>query len=101
MRTLLYVHDTFLEHDTGAGHPERPARVEAAVRGVEASGAEIVRQDPPQVALEDLYPVHDLSYVRSIRDFCGAGGGGLDPDTFASEASWEAARRSEWGSPRR
>jgi acetoin utilization deacetylase AcuC-like enzyme len=94
MRTLLYVHDTFLEHDTGAWHPERPARVEAAVRGVEGSGAEVVRHEPPRIALEDLYPVHDLSYVRSIRDHCASGGGALDPDTFASEASWEAALRS-------
>ncbi|MDX1690575.1 MAG: histone deacetylase [Acidimicrobiia bacterium] len=94
VRVLLAVHDSFFAHDTGAWHPERPDRITAAVRGVEGSGAHVVRLEPPQIALEDLYPVHDVSYVREIRDFCAAGGGSLDADTFASEASWEAALRS-------
>ena len=29
MTTALYTHPSSLEHDTGAGHPERIARIEA------------------------------------------------------------------------
>ena len=99
METLLYVHDTFYAHDTGRWHPERPDRVGAAVRGVHAAGGKVIEAEPPQVELEALYPVHEVGYVRSIRDFCAAGGGSLDPDTFASEASWEAALRSAGAGP--
>ncbi len=29
MATLLLTHPSFVEHDTGAGHPERPDRMRA------------------------------------------------------------------------
>jgi acetoin utilization deacetylase AcuC-like enzyme len=36
--------------------------------------------------------VHDPAYLRALESFCEAGGGKLDPDTFARASSWDAAR---------
>jgi acetoin utilization deacetylase AcuC-like enzyme len=94
VRLLLYTHPACLEHDTGGWHPERPARLEAAVAGAHRSAQEVVEREAPQAPLEALYAVHRPSYVARIRDFCLAGGGSLDPDTVVSTGSWDAALRA-------
>ena len=83
-------------HDTGAGHPERPARLEAAVRGVEEAGlGELVAPLTSRPALpEELIRIHDASYLRALEQFAGAGGGHLDPDTVCSPGSWNTALHS-------
>src|SRR4051794_8052042 len=35
MSTLLVTHPAFLAHDTGAHHPERPARLEAVLKALD------------------------------------------------------------------
>src|SRR5213079_2598109 len=35
---LFGTHTVYLEHDTGVGHPERPARLRAVARGIEQAG---------------------------------------------------------------
>ncbi len=89
--TLVYTHDAFARHDTGPRHPERPARLQAVLAGVTASGVETETRSPRAVPLDALVRVHDPSYVAAIRRFCEAGGGSLDADTVVGEASWEAA----------
>lgn len=91
---LLFHHEAFLEHDTGVGHPERPDRLAAALRGARSWGGEVVERAAPAAAPSDLYGVHDPAYVDAIRDFCSAGGGALDADTRAVPASWIAALRA-------
>ncbi len=94
MAVRYYTHPVFARHDTGLHHPERPARLDAVADGVRASGLIVDVREPPRADLEDLLAVHDARYVASIRRFCQAGGGSLDADTFAGEASWEAALRA-------
>ncbi len=94
MRFLSVTHPVFELHTTGRNHPERPARLAAALRGVEDAPGEIVRLDAPEVDRSLLELVHTPGYVDQIQEFCLAGGGALDPDTRAVEASWEAAVRS-------
>lgn len=94
MRPLLFHHQAFLDHDTGAGHPERPERVTAALRGARSWGGEVDERLAPEAEISDLFGVHDPEYVEAIRDFCAAGGGALDPDTSAVPASWTAALRA-------
>ena len=91
---LLVTHPSFELHDTGRWHPERPARLGAAVRGVHASGLRVRTVDPPPVPNELLARCHDPTYIAKIQDFCAAGGGALDPDTHVVAASWEAALRA-------
>jgi len=94
MRLLLYGHEACREHDAGRWHPEQPHRLDAVIKGVAASGVEVVERDAPPAPLEALHLVHRPSYVSGIREFCAAGGGPLDPDTSVSAGSWEAAVRA-------
>ena len=99
MRVLLVTHPVFRAHDTGRGHPERPARLQAALEGVRQSPAEVLEEDAPEVERSLLELVHDPQYVERIERFCTAGGGALDPDTRAVPASWEAASRAAGAGP--
>jgi acetoin utilization deacetylase AcuC-like enzyme len=91
---LLVSHDRCLEHLTGGGHPERPARLHAVVEGIRAAGlAEaVVAVDARRATSEELAVVHAPDHVAAIEAFCAAGGGRVDPDTSASVGSWDAAR---------
>lgn len=97
---LLYVtHPVFAQHETGKWHPERPARLEAADRGVRASGLELTTVEPPEVDMDVLHLAHDPAYIQSLKRFLDAGGGALDQDTYAGEHSWEAALRAAGAGP--
>ncbi len=83
------------EHD-GGDHPERPARMAAVMAGIEDLhlGADL-RVVPPVVPdLALLAQVHDPAYLEGLAAFCQAGGGNIDPDTFANADSWSAACRA-------
>jgi len=75
-------------------HPERPARVDAAAAAIDDLHLGADRVDlPARVAtFDELARVHDPDYLRALESFCEAGGGRLDPDTYARPASWDAAR---------
>ena len=82
--------DVCLDHDTGERHPENPDRLRAIREGLKRKhGVEYVDADPASEAA--IEAVHDDGYVAEIRDFCESGGGNWDPDTVASEGTWEAA----------
>ncbi len=80
-------------HDTGSGHPERAARLEAVEAGIAAAqlGDALVRLDPEPAPVEDLERVHDPGYLRTLEYYAAAGGGHLDPDTVVSAGSWPTA----------
>ncbi|NND04621.1 MAG: histone deacetylase [Acidimicrobiia bacterium] len=94
MTVLLASHESSLRHDSGPLHPERPARIEAVIRGVAAAGPAVVGVSPEEIDRAHLTAVHDPAYVDSIEAFCRAGGGNLDLDTHAGSDSWEAALRA-------
>jgi acetoin utilization deacetylase AcuC-like enzyme len=87
------------DHQTGLGHPERPARVPAVLYGVrQANLTDAVVQLPPrEVSAEELERVHTRQYLQMLQDFCAAGGGSLDADTVASPGSWTTALRAVGG----
>ncbi len=93
MATGLFDSDVFLQHDSGAGHPERPARLAAIRQGLERSGllSRLVRVEPQPATLAELGAVHDAGYVDALRRFCKQGGGHLDADTHVGTKSWGAA----------
>jgi acetoin utilization deacetylase AcuC-like enzyme len=94
VEVIYLTHPVFALHDTGAWHPERPARLEAAARGADSSGLHIRRVDAPSIERTALELVHRGDYIDAVERFCRAGGGSLDPDTVAVADSWEAALRS-------
>ena len=99
MRVLALSHPVFEEHDAGWGHPERPARLGAALRGVRAAPVELAEELAPEIDRSLLELVHAPAYVDYIQQVCASGGARLDPDTAAVPASWEAAVRAAGGGP--
>jgi acetoin utilization deacetylase AcuC-like enzyme len=90
---LFVTHPRYLDHDTGSGHPERPARLTAVLRGAEAAGLgeDLVWIEPDAATDADLARVHSTRYVEAVERFCASGGGWLDGDTVVHPASFEAA----------
>jgi acetoin utilization deacetylase AcuC-like enzyme len=97
---VLLSHPASLEHDTGA-HPERIDRLVAVERALsERSWLGWRREESPAADRALLEAVHPAEYIDSIERFCWAGGGALDPDTIASEGTWDAALRGAGGASR-
>ncbi|MBT8212421.1 MAG: hypothetical protein KJN71_04655, partial [Acidimicrobiia bacterium] len=82
MRLAVVAHEVFAAHDTGTGHPERPARLAAVHSGLEQSVADLVALEATPIDVETLRLVHAPEYIEAIRRFCASGGGALDPDTI-------------------
>jgi acetoin utilization deacetylase AcuC-like enzyme len=83
----------FSLHDTGRGHPERPARLHAVEEGIQNAGLQdalIPLPARPATAVE-LERVHPAAYLEALEAQSRAGGGMLDADTVVSASSWEAA----------
>ena len=91
--TGFYYHPDCLQHDTGAGHPERPARLTAVRDHLEAAG--LLRQmevcQPRPASRETLQLVHPQAYVDHIEKSCQSGFVWLDSDTVAGQHSFAAA----------
>jgi len=103
MTTLLYMHQSSLEHSAGPGHPERPERIRA-IREIlereERKGALVglERREPPRATREQIERVHTARYVETILDAVPEEGHvRLDPDTAMSPGSGEAALRAAGG----
>jgi acetoin utilization deacetylase AcuC-like enzyme len=92
---LLFTHPSMLAHLVPAGHPERPARLEAVLKALEDEILD--RREAPLAAREVIARVHAPAYLDALDDaFPGPGEGlvSLDPDTSASPGSREAALRA-------
>jgi acetoin utilization deacetylase AcuC-like enzyme len=100
MTTLLYTHPSSLEHDTGPGHPESPARMRALMAILEREERKgalvgVERREPPQASREQLERVHTARYVDAVLDAVPESGHvRLDPDTVMSPGSGEAGLRA-------
>ncbi|MEO8699530.1 MAG: histone deacetylase [Kofleriaceae bacterium] len=92
---LGYVLDElFVQHKAPSGHPERPARVEA-VRDALVTAGIAVRGE--RVAIrpatdEELVRVHSAAFLDDLTKQIPGQTGWLDPDTYFSPRSWDAAR---------
>jgi len=81
MKSLALVLDpVFEEHDTGPGHPERPARLHAIRQAIARSGlgdgvqpVELERADD---ALLEL--AHDAEHIARVEEACRRGAGTID-----------------------
>jgi acetoin utilization deacetylase AcuC-like enzyme len=94
---LYYRHPSSLAHDTGP-HPENAERIRAIEAVLDDAGwAGMSLEQAPTAERELLELAHTPGHVESIERFCAAGGGMIDMDTSAVEASWEAALRAAGG----
>ncbi|HEX4217968.1 MAG TPA: histone deacetylase [Acidimicrobiales bacterium] len=74
-------------------HPERPERTAAALAAIAdlGLGADLDVVAPYTADLDQLSRVHDVAYLEELAAFSRAGGGDLDPDTYATADSWTVA----------
>jgi acetoin utilization deacetylase AcuC-like enzyme len=81
------------------GHAEQPTRLTAVMSHLrETKRLERTLEVPVSSApLEAIARVHDESYATMLEAFCVRGGGFLDVDTYATEASFRVARRALGG----
>jgi len=92
---LGYVLDEiFAQHRAPSGHPERPARVEA-VR--DALLAAHIRERGTQIQIRqasdaELAAIHSGAYLTELERVVPGKSGWLDPDTYFSPQTWNAAR---------
>ncbi len=99
MSTLLITHPACLEHSTPLGHPERPDRLRAIERALEAEKFQsLARVLAPAAALETVALAHPMDYILQIREATPKQGlVRLDADTGMSPGSFEAALRAVGG----
>jgi acetoin utilization deacetylase AcuC-like enzyme len=99
MSTLLITHPACLDHLTPAGHPERPDRLRAIERALEAEKFRLlVRAEAPMATLETIALCHPLDYITEIRGASPKQGlVHLDADTSMSPGTFEAALRAAGG----
>jgi acetoin utilization deacetylase AcuC-like enzyme len=96
MATYLFTHPACLAHDTGPGHPERPARLASVLKAL--SGPEFAclqRREAPLATSEQLERAHPPRYVEAVLEaFPTEGYVQLDGDTIVSPGSKDAALRA-------
>jgi acetoin utilization deacetylase AcuC-like enzyme len=92
--TLGYIlDDVFVDHRAPSGHPERPARAEA-VRdaltdaGIAARGHHVATRPATD---DELVRVHAAAYLEELARRVPGKSGWLDPDTYFSPGTWDAA----------
>ena len=84
-------------HDTGAGHPESPARIRSVLGYLSSREIwqQLTQHQAPLASAEQLYRVHDKGYVDTVIAAEPAEGRVyLDPDTSMAPHSLNAALRA-------
>jgi len=91
MNKVGYIYDeVFLLHEPPSGHPDSPDRLLSITSSLKAEGLwdRLVPIRPRKASVEDLSLVHTHEVIERIMNM---GAGEIDPDTYASEKSFEAA----------
>lgn len=98
--TGVLLDEVFLDHDTGAGHPERAERLRAVAKGLKAAGLiERTKGLGQQMAEEEaILRCHSRAYLEVVKRDVAAGKSDLSTgDTSISKASFEVASRAVGG----
>ena len=94
-----YVYDPiYLEHDLPS-HPENARRLKQILSTLEETGmlARLTLLEPRPATAEELQRVHTAAHIERVQRVAQAGGGYLDPDTYVSPRSFEAALMAAGG----
>jgi len=99
MATVLISHPACLNHLPPLGHPERPDRLRAVERALEAEKFQaLAREQAPTAPFEIIALCHPMEYVELVRGATPEEGMvRLDADTSMSPGSFEAALRAVGG----
>ena len=97
--TLIFTHPDCLGHYTGVGHVESPARLRAALRGLQHPDFSALEyREAPCADIADLAAVHTTVHITKTFALIPTQGlWNLDPDTVVSPGSRAAALRAAGG----
>ena len=88
-----YVSDAIYQqhetHDHVEGKDRLTAIETALVKAQVKQHLELIQPRP--ATLDEIAAVHDRGYLQELKKEIDSGGGWLDPDTYVSSGSWEAA----------
>ncbi|MGC8852923.1 MAG: histone deacetylase family protein [Hydrogenobacter sp.] len=92
MRTGFVYDEIYLRHNW-KNHPENMDRLISIIQELDRNNLfkSLKRIKPRRAKIEEVALNHDLAYIQEVHDFCEAGGGYLDPDTYAVHDSYETA----------
>ena len=90
--SILYS-PVFLEHKPKDYHPENPGRLMRAVESLKGAGLWENVIEPEPVPEGELLRVHSAGYVSLVKSL-GGEFSYIDPDTYVSPGTWEAALRA-------
>ena len=94
--TLVYAYPASARHITPPGHPDRIDRLAAVEAGLAGLGT--TRRQAPLAAASDLLLCHPASYSARLKSAEPAEGiAQLDPDTWMSPGSYDAASHAVGG----
>lgn len=98
MTTALITHPACLRHVTPSGHPERVDRLKAVLAAFEEAGdLRLAPVEAPRAEIAAIARAHDGAYIEALKQAVEETDGAelpLDPDTWVSGGSWEAALRA-------
>jgi acetoin utilization deacetylase AcuC-like enzyme len=88
--------EEFLQHHTGAYHPESPVRLTAIREHLRQIENNLLWRSPTPIAqrpdlLQWITKVHTPSYVAQVQHIAQNGGGRMDSDTYISPHSYTVA----------
>ncbi|HMJ58362.1 MAG TPA: histone deacetylase [Gemmatimonadales bacterium] len=94
--TAVVWHPACRKHYGGAGHPERPQRIEAVLDALRAPDMEsfVTLREGVPASRAALERVHSAAHIDRLETMAAAGGGALDADTFLGPSSWESVLAS-------
>jgi acetoin utilization deacetylase AcuC-like enzyme len=97
--TLLVSHPATLDHDPGAGWPDRPERVRAILAALdEARFSALARLDAPRAAHDALLRVHSQAHLARLEHLAPKTGvTHFNTDVVMSAGTMEAALRAAGG----
>ena len=69
MKTGIITTDTYSDHDTGQGHPERADRVTAVIDQLKkVKSKDLIWKKPTKFDLKYLAFAHDRNYLDNVKD---------------------------------
>jgi acetoin utilization deacetylase AcuC-like enzyme len=100
--STAYLHDSrYMDHKTGWGHPERPERLSAIHRALQAAPyyQKLVKISPAMPDIKHIEKIHSPAYIQRVEKEIASGISYLDSmDTAVSRESYEIALLAVGGS---
>jgi len=91
---IAYITDkSYLEHDTGFGHPESKDRLIAVNRAISPISEQLVLKSPIAASETWLESIHTPEHIQTVYE-ASQYGTAIDADTICSTASYDAALKA-------